>query len=167
MNNTQLLLNSCWTLYYHDIFDKNWTISSYSPIMLDISAVHQLIAINETIPENIVKNGMLFLFRQGINPFWEDPQNKNGGYLSFKADNTVVHNIWKSFVYALCGETLFKEEEMNNAVNGISISPKKSFCIIKIWFSSCRYCEKEGVEMNNIKYLDVKDTKFTPFSEAR
>ena len=167
MNNNKLLLNSKWTLFYHDMFDKNWTLSSYLPIMFDIHQAHQLIAINETIPDNVVKNGMLFLFRQGVNPFWEDPKNKDGGYLSFKLDNSVVHNVWKSFVYALCGETLFKNPELNDLVNGISISPKKTFCIIKIWLSVCDYGGVNDTELNAIKFLDVKDTKFTPFSEAR
>ena len=78
-----LLLNSKWTLYYHDIFDKNWTLASYLPIMYDIQLAHQLIAINETIPENVVKGGMLFLFRK-------DNQNKGGGYYSFKVENVFV-----------------------------------------------------------------------------
>lgn len=165
MNNKHLLLNTSWTLYYHDIYDKSWTLSSYLPIMLNINSVHQLIAVNETIPDNIVKNGMLFMFRQGVNPFWEDPKNINGGYLSFKIDNNVVHNVWKSFVYALCGETLFKNEDINNLVNGISISPKKTFCIIKIWLSSI--FDLKMAEMNSIKFMDVKDTKFTLFSEVQ
>ena len=160
-NNNQLQLNTSWTLYYHDVLDKNWTLSSYLPILFDIHSAHQLIAINETIPDNTVKNGMLFLFRHDVNPFWEDPKNKNGGYLSFRFDNTVVHHVWKSFVYALCGETLFKNAEINDFVNGISISPKKYFCIIKIWLSVCDY---EDAELNPIKFLIVKDRQFTPFN---
>jgi hypothetical protein len=127
----ELSLNDKWTLFYHDMFDKNWTLESYMRIIQGIEYVHQLIALNETIPDSIIKNAMLFLFRQGVNPFWEDPKNRDGGYLSFKLDNSVVHNVWKSFVYALCGETLFKRSEMNECVNGISISPKKTFCILK------------------------------------
>lgn len=159
-----LVLNDKWNLFFHDIFDKNWSFDSYLPITLDIHIAHQLIALNESIPDNIIKNGMLFLFRSHIKPFWEDKHNSNGGYFSFKLDNSVVHHAWKSFVYALCGETLFKDPLINDNVNGISISPKKTFCIIKIWLNSCDYKE---AEFTPIKYIDIKDTKFTPFSEVK
>jgi len=162
--NNQHLLNSKWVLYYHDSYDKNWNISSFQNI-IEISYTNQLIAINESMPEFVIKNGMLFLFRQGINPFWEDPKNKDGGFLSFKLDNSVVHNVWKSFVYGLCGETLFKNVNLNSFVNGISISPKKSFCIIKIWMSGSYFNFSKDGELNSIKFLDSTDLKFTPFCD--
>jgi hypothetical protein len=37
----------------------------------------------------------------------------------------------------MCGETIFEKDIHNNLVNGISISPKKNFCIIKIWMKNC------------------------------
>jgi hypothetical protein len=82
---------------------------------------------------------MLFLFRSNINPLWEDPLNENGGCFSFKVYNNKVVNIWKLLVYSLVGETLCVKREHNNLINGISISPKRKFCIIKIWLKNCLY----------------------------
>ena len=60
---------------------------------------------------------------------------------SFKVINKYVTNIWKNLLCALCGETLMKDVKKSNIVNGITISPKKNFCVIKIWLSSCEYVD--------------------------
>lgn len=152
-----------WTYYYHDLDNKKWDITSYHIIIKNITDPEQLVAINETIPETIVKNAMLFMMRNHIQPMWEDPYNCKGGYLSFKIVNKSVPYIWKSLIYALCGETLFVDKTINDFVNGISVSPKKSFCIIKIWLSDCQY---KDVVLNPIPQLNSEDVKFTPFAET-
>jgi hypothetical protein len=126
-----------WNLYCHLPHDKNWDLQSYKKIMTDIDDIEKLIAINESVPENIVKYCMLFVMRNGITPMWEDPKNRNGGCFSFKVINKQVYTIWKSLFYALCGETLCVDPKHNAFVNGITISPKKNFCIIKIWLENC------------------------------
>ena len=82
---------------------------------------------------------MLFVMRNGITPLWEDPKNRSGGCFSFKVINKYVPNIWKSLLCALCGETLMQDIKKNNFINGITISPKKNFCVIKIWMSTCEF----------------------------
>jgi hypothetical protein len=126
-----------WNLYYHLPHDKNWDLSSYKIISGTMDTAEQVIAINEGLPENVVKHCMLFVMRVGITPMWEDPKNRNGGCFSFKVANKQVPAVWKSLFYALCGETLCIEKRYNSMINGITISPKKSFCIIKIWLENC------------------------------
>ena len=126
-----------WNLYYHLPHDKNWDLSSYKTIMTGIDSVEKVIAMNETVPEHIIKYCMLFAMRDGITPMWEDPQNRNGGCFSFKVINKQVYGVWKSLFYAMCGETLFTNKANHDLVNGITISPKKNFCIIKIWLCNC------------------------------
>jgi len=133
---TQMALIGKWDLYYHLPHDKNWELSSYKKIMSDIDSVEKLIAINESLPEKIVKHCMLFVMRSGITPMWEDPTNRNGGCFSFKVINKQVISVWKSLFYAMCGETLCVNKKDNLLVNGITISPKKNFCIIKIWLKN-------------------------------
>ena len=114
-----------WNLYYHLPHDKNWDLSSYKIIMKDIDTIEKLIALNDSIPEPIVKHCMLFAMRSGITPMWEDPKNRNGGCFSFKVLNKQVNYVWKTLFYAMCGETLFINKEYHDLVNGITISPKK------------------------------------------
>ena len=125
-----------WDLYYHLPHDKKWDLSSYK-LISTIKKVGELIEINECLPELVVKNCMLFVMRNGITPMWEDPKNRKGGCFSFKVLNKHVYNVWKSIFYALCGETLCIDKHNNHLLNGITISPKKNFCIIKIWLVSC------------------------------
>ena len=126
-----------WNLYYHLPSDKKWDLSSYQLILGNIDTVESVIAINQTISENIVKYCMLFVMRDGITPMWEDTKNRNGGCFSFKVINKQVHSVWKSLFYAMCGETLFINKEYHKLVNGITISPKKNFCIVKVWLLNC------------------------------
>jgi hypothetical protein len=81
---------------------------------------------------------MLFVMRSGITPMWEDKRNRNGGCFSYKVLNKHVYDIWKMLFYALCGETLCKDVKYAHMLNGITISPKKNFCIVKIWLSDCK-----------------------------
>ena len=126
-------LNGKWNLYYHLPHDKNWEVSSYSTIMRDIDTVEQVIVLNDSMHENIIKNCMLFVMRDGIAPMWEDPKNRNGGCFSYKIINKHAPEVWKNLFYLLCGETLCLNPEHSKHINGITISPKKNFCIIKIW----------------------------------
>ena len=138
LTNTPNLIGK-WDLYYHLPHDKNWELSSYKSIMRNIDTVEKTIALNENLPENIVKNTMLFMMRCGITPQWEDPKNRTGGAFSFKVLNKQVYDVWKILVYSLCGESVFTDEKYNKHVNGITISPKKNFCIVKIWLDCCNY----------------------------
>ena len=151
-----------WSFYYHLPDDNRWDLGSYTCLMSGIDHPEKLISINEVIPEVIIKNAMLFVMRAGINPMWEDERNRHGGYLSFKVLNKCVHQVWKTMFYAVCGETLFVESENNSFVNGISISPKKTFCIIKVWLSNGKV--KDAVLMPvPMLATGPEDLKYTAF----
>ncbi len=137
ISSPQCSLHGKWNLYYHLPHDKNWDFSSYKPIVENIKTVGELISTCECIPENILKHCMLFVMRTGITPMWEDPKNRNGGCFSFKVANKQVPAVWKTLFYALCGETLCTDKQNSKLMNGITISPKKNFCIVKIWLENC------------------------------
>ena len=130
-------LISKWSLYYHLPNDKNWTLSSYKPILDNIDTIEQLIAVNEGLTDNIMKHCMLFVMRVGITPMWEDKKNRNGGCFSYKVVNKSVPIIWRELMYLLCGNSLTLNKKHMNFVNGITISPKRGFCIVKIWLTDC------------------------------
>jgi len=137
ISKSQYILNDKWNLYYHLPHDKKWDITSYKLIIGTIDNAQKLIAINETLPENVIKNCMLFVMREGITPMWEDPKNRNGGCFSFKVPNKQVQLVWRFLFYSICGETLCIEKKHNQFINGITVSPKRNFCILKIWLSDC------------------------------
>jgi hypothetical protein len=129
-------LSDNWCLCAHLPHDIDWSIQSYKKIYT-LTTVEETIAVTETLPDILVKNCMLFLMREGIKPTWEDVKNRNGGCFSYKVSNKSVYEIWKELTYVIVGNTVSKQNSFVNSVTGITISPKKNFCIIKIWMTDC------------------------------
>jgi hypothetical protein len=76
--------------------------------------------------------------RKDIDPMWEHPSNREGGCFSYKVTNKNVSQVWKKLSYLLVGETLTNNHRVGKIINGITISPKRSFCIIKVWLKNCK-----------------------------
>ena len=129
------LLSDKWVLWAHLPHDTDWSLKSYINIM-ELISVEQTISLFNSVPEKMTKNCMLFLMRKDINPTWEDPKNCKGGCFSFKIPNKNVACIWKELSYCAVGETLTSDTKFQSCITGLTISPKKSFCIIKIWMSN-------------------------------
>ena len=135
---TDCKLYDKWTLWAHLPHDTNWTFDSYIRI-LSFNSVHAIIMLLESIPDEMITNCMLFIMRDGIKPMWEDPKNRKGGCFSYKINNKNVSSIWKNLSYSLVGESLTENTNVRPCINGITISPKKNFCIVKIWLTNCNY----------------------------
>lgn len=146
-------LNCEWTFYAHLPHDTNWNLDSYKKLS-NFSHMEQVIAINETVPEKMIKNCMLFLMRKNIQPIWEDVHNKDGGCFSYKIANKDVANVWRHLSYLVTGENLllpkYKKEKGSN-INGITVSPKKNFCVVKIWLDGCKNKDATTINYSNIK----------------
>ena len=127
-----------WVLWAHLPHDTDWSLDSYKKIM-EVSIAEEILSLYDHLPEILVKNCMLFLMRKDINPTWEDIQNRDGGCFSYKIPNKIVYDVWKNLSYRIVGETVSNDHKFVATVTGITISPKKSFCIIKIWLSGCSY----------------------------
>ena len=133
--NTYHNTNDRWNFYYHLPHDNDWSISGYKLIMSNINCIEHVKSLIDAINENIVRSCMLFVMRHNVLPIWEDPFNKDGGCFSYKISNKYVYNVWNELFKLLCGESLCDEEFIKH-INGITISPKKNFCVIKIWLDT-------------------------------
>lgn len=136
MGHSEHITNDKWDLYYHLPTDPNWDLRSYKIIMKDIQNYESALALNNNIKSGVVKNCMLFLMRSGITPRWEDPNNRNGGCFCYKVHNKTVYQSWTLLFKYIISETLSNNPKINSNINGITISPKKNFCIIKIWMKN-------------------------------
>lgn len=130
------VLSDKWTLWIHLPQDTDWSFQSYKKI-ITLESVEDTISLMNFIPLNLVNNSMLFVMREGIKPTWEDPKNREGGCFSYKVNNKSVHTIWKNLVYMLLGGSISNKPNFVNCITGITISPKKNFCIVKIWMTNC------------------------------
>ena len=150
-------LNGAWTFWSHLPHDTNWSVDSYKEIY-NMEYVEEALALVEGLSPRLVKNCMLFLMRKGIRPTWEDPSNANGGSFSYKVSNKSVFECWKQLSYALMGETLSKNELLQKSITGITISPKKNFCIVKIWLKDGKH--QNAREITNIPHLAAEGCLF-------
>lgn len=131
-------LSSGWTLWCHLPHDTDWSLASYIKIY-DFNTVEQAVSMTEMLPPKLVTNCMLFLMREGITPIWEDARNRNGGCFSYKVSNKDVPDCWRQLTYVLVGNSISSNKALLPVVNGITISPKKNFCIVKIWLANCKF----------------------------
>ena len=138
-----------WTLWAHLPHNTDWSITSYIPIAT-FTTVEDTLAVTETLPAVLVENCMLFVMKEGIRPTWEDPKNRNGGCFSYKISNKNVYKVWKDLTYVVAGSTISKNMGFVNCVTGITISPKKNFCIIKIWMADCNN-QNPAIVTNDVK----------------
>lgn len=125
-----------WVLWAHLPQDADWTFKSYKKVY-EFKTLEDAIVITDITPDPLIKSSMLFVMKEGIAPMWEDPKNRNGGCFSYKVSNKNVCEVWKELNYVLVGESISSEVLFVNCVTGITISPKKNFCIIKIWMTNC------------------------------
>lgn len=163
MDNTSTTLSTIhplkysWKLWCHLPQDSNWSLESYINVC-NFRSIEECIAVSENLSDGIIKYGMLFIMKDGINPLWEDARNRLGGCFSYKVLNKYVCQVWKDLTYALVGDTLSNNNDFLKAVTGITISPKKNFCIVKIWITNCEFQNPQLV--NEIQNLALNGCLF-------
>ena len=125
-------INSPWVLWYHSIKDKDWSKKSYRQIF-KITDLMEMFLLHDITKPSHLQNGIFFLMREGIFPIWEDPENRNGCCISFKIPCSSIQKEWSRVITQCVTENILKNVDEYKILNGISISPKREFNIIKIW----------------------------------
>lgn len=132
----ETFLNDSWMLYFHDPDRDAWDIDSYEPLAT-ASTVEDVVDIHAVL-KNYWAHGMFFMMREHILPIWEDRHNKEGGCLSFKIMKGEVPDHWFELMARVAGENVLKaagpaSSDAWEKICGVSISPKRHFCILRIW----------------------------------
>lgn len=148
-------LNDVWCLYFHDPYDPNWTNESYK--MLGTLSTAEEFWQHHVCYKNDVSKGMFFIMRDYAFPCWDDPANIEGGCLSIKVLKEYVADFWEDISIKMLGESLLKEEHRDkwNVINGVSTSPKKHFCIIKIWVKDDSVDSKDFFDLMPSYYGEI------------
>jgi hypothetical protein len=126
-----------WKVYIHLTTDSDWSVSSYK-VVDSFSTLDGGIVTLNAIPSTCVENGMLFMMRGGVKPVWEDPANRDGGCFSFKIDSGAPGGLSAQEVFhrtclAVLSRSVGRTEAFMDAINGVTISPKSNFHILKLW----------------------------------
>ena len=126
---------------YHNIKDSNWKLNSYKKIY-EIDTIQKFWSVYNNI--NSFDSAMFFLMKGNILPTWEDKRNANGGSWSFKISKKKTLEIWLEVMMGVIGNYLF---DNNDRINGVTLNPKLSSSVIKIWVD---------YSINNIELLKFK-----------
>jgi hypothetical protein len=148
-------LQDTWTLYFHEPSNADWTMASYVRLE-QLSSVEGFWQVHEGV-RPYLSRGMFFLMREHVFPCWDDPSNIDGGCISIKVLKEDLETFWEEAVSGLLGERLVRyapggsasngASEAWSAVNGISTSPKRFFCICKIWLAEGSPVDKESFRL--------------------
>ncbi|OZJ05458.1 hypothetical protein BZG36_01644 [Bifiguratus adelaidae] len=167
-------LQNQWTLWF-DNPGKKANAQSWS------QNLKELITFNSVeefwgVYNNVVKVSDLaissnyHLFKKGVRPEWEDPENTNGGkwVIQFPRGKTgeEINNIWLYTVLACIGEAFPYEDEICGAV----VSVRKIFYRISLWTKTCddrEKCEAVGRQLKQALGIPPHlNLEFTPHSDA-
>ena len=158
-------LNTSWILWHHSIENKEWDIKSYNELWT-LNTIEDYWYMCNTWDKCLPKlnESMFFIMRKygdddKVLPMWEDEHNANGGYWSFKITVDKVCKCWNNLIISVLGETFCKD---NENIMGISISPKKHFCIVKIWVNNNTF-KLEDIHEINLDDLNINEGIFRSY----
>ena len=127
-------LDTPWSLWFHFNNDYNWGLDSYHKIAT-IHTVEEFWSVysrwNEILPD--ISENLFFLMKGDIPPIWENELNLSGGCFSFRVAKLNTYSAWTELSMATIGNTLGVDLDTMDSINGISLSAKKHYNIVKIW----------------------------------
>jgi len=163
-----LKLNTNWTVYYmqkkigknEQIDSADWaqrthkiaefgTVTKFWQIINHLPAPHNLFSIN---------GPSIMIFRNSIQPEWDDPENENGGIWKItlshrsmkehKYDKTIISRLWYELLVSVVGESLVEDPFTMSLITGIIVARKNSEDRIQIWTKNSENAEKQ-LEIGN------------------
>jgi hypothetical protein len=136
-------LNRQWDLWYHDPNNNDYSLASYINLGT-LDTIEKFWHYYYQLKLTQLQNGMFFLMVKGVLPTWED--NLKGGCWSYKIDKKEISQAWTKISIHLLSDNFVEKDdnnpELNNEIIGISISPKKTFSILKVWVNNDSQHEK-------------------------
>lgn len=133
----EVALPTQFVVWYHSVTNNSWDKDSYVNLCEKlpnqcVETIGDIAKIYSSFQNNVTA-GMFFMMRKGILPIWEDPANAQGGFWSFKVSKRSSNDTWLRLTAAFVGGTLLKDAGKMDQITGISVSPKISNCVMKIW----------------------------------
>ena len=137
-------LDNNYTLWMHMLYDNDWSINSYKKIYT-FNTIEKAVCLIENLNSEIIEKTMIFLMKNDIKPIWEVEENKMGGCFSYKITTCYIYDLWKKMSYMLIGNSMIDDDVIVKNINGISISPKKNYCIFKIWINDVANLKESSI----------------------
>ena len=117
-------------------------------------------------PDNCKEGIELKMFKDNIEPRWDDDSNKNGGKLILLCNKEYTSIIWEEIILNIIGNIFPKN--ISDNINGIVFISKSKYNTIQIWFKEYNenYCkELEQCLRNKIQIPNEVPIKFKKIEE--
>jgi hypothetical protein len=161
-----------WTLYYHSLREKRWTLETFHKIGTARN-LREALGIFKELGDKL-KRGMFFWMRDPIPPLWENYQNIRGGSYSLRGGPEEGPKYYKKYVLgSMLGMAAMDADDQ---IMGISISPKVlgqgpqqriGFYVIKVWNRDAeRFNQNSGIHLLD-KELTLPEVLYTPHVEKK
>jgi hypothetical protein len=123
-------------------------------------------SVMEALKVESLADGMFFMMRDPSPPLWESHHNIRGGCYSFRCQKKDAPDIYLNHIIAAMISSLSNDGE--NRVNGISISPKRGFNIVKIWNTDAqKFSHPSNINTNVATVIREGDIMYTPFVQKK
>ena len=153
-------LTDNWTLWFHNPETDDWSEQSYIKIYT-FNTIEQFSNLFQKIPTLNLSTGMFFMMKNDILPLWKDKNNINGGCWSYKVGKKDAAQGYLDLLVSTISENVCGDHP--EIINGASISPKKGFCIIKVWNNNSKYSDPNLLS-STINHIDLKQTIYKSYS---
>ena len=146
-------------MWYHNPSERDYSKHSFVDLFQKpIECLEELILLFNSWDTSLPNagSGMFYLMRElpsgAIYPCREDPHNQNGGYWTSKIPTEKAMEVWKKLCFLMVNETVVEHWQ---AINGVSITPKQGFCLVKIWNGTDTNSEISQLKTYLSNFLDL------------
>ena len=153
-----------WTLYFHAAEEIKWTLNTFIKIGT-MTTWNHFWAIMDALKIDSFADGMFFMMRDPSPPLWESHYHIRGGCYSFRCHKKNAANIFVDYMIASminCAST-----NPDNFINGLSISTKRGFNIIKVWNGDSQKHNRVHEINTGLNSVQAADIIYTPFVQKK
>jgi len=152
-----------WTLYFHSPDETKWTLNTFISLGA-MKTWRDFWTIMDELQLEYLSNGMFFLMRDPFPPLWESHHHIRGGCYSFRCQKAEAPDIYINHIIAVMMNVL---TDSTNQINGLSISPKRGFNIIKAWNNNAAaFCKPSDIN-TTFSTIREQDIIYTPFVQNK
>ena len=152
-----------WTLYFHSPEETKWTLNTFISLG-SMKTWQQFWIIMDTLKTDSFSDGMFFLMRDPSPPLWESHHHIRGGCYSFRCQKKDAAEIYLN--YSIASMLGGLSTDPANSMNGISISPKRGFNIVKVWNTDAQKFSQPA-DLAAISTIREADVIYTPFVQKK
>jgi hypothetical protein len=153
-----------WTLYFHSPEETKWTLTTFISLG-SMKTWREFWTVMDALQSDSFADGAFFMMRDPIPPLWEHHQNIRGGCYSFRCQKKDAGDVYLN--YAIGVMVCKLSTNAANVLNGISISLKRGFNVIKVWNSNAQLYHSPADLDNTISAIKDSDIIYTPFVQKK